>query len=490
MRRLQNRLLAIMVMGIVVASMINGLIFTFATKNAISEDNKQILTLKVRHASTQLQTKVTRCENIGNTMALYVKESMQAISDHKYKANYNNEIAIWNKLAWGMVKNVHDVTAVGFQFDPAYVNNKTGFLISYNNMTSKMENYKDLKIASTKPDANGRLSPYAQAVAAKKAVWTEPYYNIVNGIYSVTYAKPVYLNNKLIGVVYCDLDFDTINSNTNSITLYDHGHAILTDRYGQQLNYGGSQVNFPNSFMKKAWSHDVYNSMVALNGEKTYVSSRKITKNMYMIIAVPQSDVYTPRNRTIFTVLFSIVLLGAFLCLITVAMVNNIFKMATKDSLTEASNKLSYQEYLKELQKKIPYTYEHYAVAVFDINHLKAVNDEKGHMAGDQLIIDGCQMIHTCFPENEIFRIGGDEFTIVFDHQQKAITRNRITRFKRMMEKRAQNFASNEEVVVSCGYAEFMPGDDYQRVFKRADHNMYEEKAKFYAYNPQIDRRH
>lgn len=39
-----------------------------------------------------------------------------------------------------------------------------------------------------------------------------------------------------------------------------------------------------------------------------------------------------------------------------------------------------------------------FAVAVFDINGLKETNDRLGHDAGDQLIIESCRLITSCFP--------------------------------------------------------------------------------------------
>ena len=54
-----------------------------------------------------------------------------------------------------------------------------------------------------------------------------------------------------------------------------------------------------------------------------------------------------------------------------------------------------------------------FAVAVFDINDLKQVNDLYGHQAGDKYIKDGCAIICNTFKHSPVFRIGGDEFAVV-----------------------------------------------------------------------------
>ena len=56
-----------------------------------------------------------------------------------------------------------------------------------------------------------------------------------------------------------------------------------------------------------------------------------------------------------------------------------------------------------------------------DVNGLKVVNDSKGHMAGDELIIGACQcMKKSLGPYGKLYRIGGDEFVaIVFCAEDK-----------------------------------------------------------------------
>lgn len=49
-----------------------------------------------------------------------------------------------------------------------------------------------------------------------------------------------------------------------------------------------------------------------------------------------------------------------------------------------------------------------------DVNGLKVVNDTKGHLAGDELIIGCCQCMKQCFgPYGKLYRIGGDEFVAI-----------------------------------------------------------------------------
>ena len=124
-----------------------------------------------------------------------------------------------------------------------------------------------------------------------------------------------------------------------------------------------------------------------------------------------------------------------------------------------------------------------FAVAVFDLNDLKTINDTMGHAAGDSYICDGCTLVCKTFQHSPVYRIGGDEFAAVLTGQDYEHRRELKESF------RALNAARRapEEAVVACGMADYVPGKDtrFQDVFERADADMYENK-KFLKNNNKI----
>ena len=86
--------------------------------------------------------------------------------------------------------------------------------------------------------------------------------------------------------------------------------------------------------------------------------------------------------------------------------------MATHDSLTEAPNRVAFQRALAERARGPGM----FAVAMVDLDRFKLVNDTLGHLAGDQLIREVCDILHRAAPpEALVARLGGDEFGILFD---------------------------------------------------------------------------
>ncbi len=76
---------------------------------------------------------------------------------------------------------------------------------------------------------------------------------------------------------------------------------------------------------------------------------------------------------------------------------------------------------------------EHFATAIFDIDHFKQVNDTYGHAAGDEIIKKVCNIATSIIKSPNIFgRIGGEEFLAVIfndsaNHLQEICEKIRTT---------------------------------------------------------------
>jgi len=153
---------------------------------------------------------------------------------------------------------------------------------------------------------------------------------------------------------------------------------------------------------------------------------------------------------------------------------------ATIDALTGVRNKYAYLEAEADIDRRIAeHAADPFAVVMLDINDLKLINDTKGHQAGDQHICDACKIICNVFKHSPVFRIGGDEFTVIAQGEDYDCLAERIAAMS------AQNAEAikNGGVVIACGAAEFADDETVAEVFERADHNMYENKNRLKSGN-------
>ena len=152
-------------------------------------------------------------------------------------------------------------------------------------------------------------------------------------------------------------------------------------------------------------------------------------------------------------------------------------EMARRDELTGIKNKTAYQEAEKKLQKQIREKGDPFGLVVCDINELKTINDTEGHRAGDEYIRNACRMICRTFSHSPVYRVGGDEFTVIL---RGSDYENRNTLAASLRRQSEENIRIGEGPVVASGMTEYRPAEDRQAadIFERADQLMYEDKTR------------
>lgn len=142
--------------------------------------------------------------------------------------------------------------------------------------------------------------------------------------------------------------------------------------------------------------------------------------------------------------------------------------LATIDHLTGLPNRRRLEEVLVAETARSTRTSSPYSLIVLDLDSFKAVNDNEGHHAGDELLISSAQAWQTCLrPTDVLVRHGGDEFVAVLSACGPVEARAVATRLHAAV-----------DASCSLGVATWQPGQDEETVLRRADHNLYESKRR------------
>jgi diguanylate cyclase (GGDEF)-like protein len=90
-------------------------------------------------------------------------------------------------------------------------------------------------------------------------------------------------------------------------------------------------------------------------------------------------------------------------------------------------------------------------LAVIDIDHFKRVNDEYGHLYGDEVLILVANLLKTSFrAQDRVFRFGGEEFVVLLRSVTLENANKILERFRKRVE--AHDFPQVGKVTVSLGY--------------------------------------
>ena len=153
------------------------------------------------------------------------------------------------------------------------------------------------------------------------------------------------------------------------------------------------------------------------------------------------------------------------------------------DALTGLRNKHAYLDHEEKLNGMIEKKAGvEFALAVFDVNDLKVVNDREGHQAGDKLLVSAVNMICNAFKHSPVFRVGGDEFVAILrgqDYQE-------MDESARNLDEKNRKHEKNGGVVVAFGMAKYSNEQSVSDVFGIADKAMYayKQQSKLRKQNP------
>lgn len=163
-----------------------------------------------------------------------------------------------------------------------------------------------------------------------------------------------------------------------------------------------------------------------------------------------------------------------------------LFMKSNSDELTGLLNRRSYMEKIQELEEGPKR--EDLVYVSMDVNGLKQINDNLGHVAGDELIRGAANCMKNCFKElGSIYRVGGDEFVAILE-----ATPEQLKAVQSEFEKSADEWSGHlvDKLSVSCGYVEQRENMELSiiEVIKLADSRMYNSKAMYYK-RKGVDRR-
>lgn len=94
--------------------------------------------------------------------------------------------------------------------------------------------------------------------------------------------------------------------------------------------------------------------------------------------------------------------------------INELSRQASRDRLTNLINKITFEDMINNSIQDSKVT-DYHVLIMLDLDNFKKVNDNFGHMAGDQVLIQVAQLFTRVFPRYaDIGRLGGDEFAVYF----------------------------------------------------------------------------
>ena len=532
MHSLRSKITMLTVCVTLFAVAVTTLLGVLFIQNSEHDRSDQLLLLLCETGERNLDYYFNSVERSVKKVAAYVEKDMDGLETEKFQAHTERVQQFFEETA----NKTNGVLTFYYRIDPEVSKTVKGFW--YTNLDGKdftEHAVTDITLYDTADTS--RLVWFTVPKYEGKAIWLPPYVTDNLDVKVISYNMPIYWRGQFIGVIGIEIDHTTMAEQVDSIRLYNNGYAFLTDADGSLIFHPRIDLAQLSEAERPATPEGLSDQSTfvhyTFDGVPKEAAWLKLSNGMRLYVSVPEEETEGDWKALVRNVLLASAAVAAFCILMAWMFSNRITrplkqltaaaKMAYEgnydfnleydgkdevgtltrtfkhmaehmkahisdlnkrvyvDALTSVRNKGAFSNYIEEMQKQVDASPElmEFAVGVFDCDDLKTVNDTYGHDKGDLYLKTASRLICKVFQHSPVFRIGGDEFSVILRNED---FKNRDELMKKFDEEadRINGEAVNlwEQVHVAMGIAVYDPTSDHSVIdtVRRADKVMYADK--------------
>ena len=501
-------------------------------RNAEHRKSDQLLLLLCETGERNLDYYFDSVEKSVRKVANFTERDLDGLDDEHLEKHAERVSQYFDEIA----NKTNGALTYYYRIDPGVSDKVKGFWFTNLDGTDFVE-HEVTDITQYDTEDTSKLVWFTVPKYTGNPVWLPPYITDNLDVKVISYNIPVYYRGQFVGVIGIEIDHSMMAGQVESIRLYNNGYAFLTDAEGNLMFHPqidiaqlaeGEAPEMPNGLLS-----DSTFTTYTYDGEEKEAVWLRLGNGMRLYVSVPEKETDGDWRQLINTVIIAAVVVLALSILLTQIIMRQITKPLLQlteaakkadggdydftldyngkdevgtltrtfrrmadhmkehiselnkrvyvDALTSVRNKGAFTNYIEEMQAKVEEDPEHteFAIAAFDCDNLKSVNDLYGHEKGDIYLKTSCRMICKVFQHSPVFRIGGDEFAAVLrgsDYEN----REELTRKFEIASAETRASSNNrwEQVRVAMGIAAYDPQQDHSVVdtVRRADKIMYINK--------------
>ena len=525
-----------MTMSIAIVTILSGVYIA----NLGHKESEETLKLLCETGKYNIDYYLGSVQQSTDTVSHLIDNNLDTYSDEQFISHFHehmeNARTIFNEAA----EHTNGVLTYYYRPDPSISDLTAELGFWYADLDG--EGFKEQTVTDISDDHNKCVWFYGPKESGTP-LWLAPYVTDTLDLYVISYNVPVYRGEQFIGVVGIEIDYTTLGNQIKDIKAQETGFAYIIENENYTLIYhpdidliktpADKRPPIPTGLTEgiKAGNHHV---VYTYEGVTKHASWLELDNGMSIVVAVPSSEVTNIWLKIVLQILvISIGIVGLFILFsifytrkitqplkeLTLAAeqinqgnykvkvekktddeigvltttlnklvnhldeyIDDLNNLAYADTLTNTHNKSAFDVAIQELEKKIRNKEElEFAIAIFDCDGLKDINDRYGHDKGNVFLKNSSNLITRTFAKSKVYRVGGDEFAVILIGEDYKNREKLITSFREKC-KEICAFAKEpwKKVKVSMGIAEYDKELDAsaEDVIVHADHIMYENKRE------------
>ena len=533
MRSIQSKTTFLTMAGIIVAIVLATIISAISVRNIGVDSAMQNLQLLCEAGEKSLDYYYESVEQSVETVSTYIKSDLLTISSNQLGEHISRAKSVFTTSA----NKTNGVMTYYYRIDPDYSDTEKGFWYVINK-DGEFEEHEVTDITKYDTQDTSKLVWFTVPKFTGEAIWLKPYITDTINERVISYNVPVYRGNNFVGVVGIEISYLTMKAQVDAIKLQKSGYAFINDEEGNivyhpyidvlNMEEKDIPVTPKGLISKKGVVEYTFNDKAKIGVWKQLSNGTRLN------VVIDVDEVNGPWQHLIIQlVVVAAIVAGAF-AVLTIVFTRHITKplreltnaaeqinegnygvkldykgndeigtltttvnrliehlsgyiadlnsLAYADALTSVRNKGAYDLFMEQIQKSINEGEDpKFAIAIFDCDDLKQINDTYGHDKGDVYLKNSCHLICRVFTKSPVFRLGGDEFAVILQGEDY-LNRDKLREFFIVKSAEICAFAKEpwEKISVAIGMTDYSYADDkdVHSTARRADHLMYENKHK------------
>ena len=531
MRSIQSKTTFLTMAGIIVAIILATIISAISVRNIGVDSAKQNLRLLCEAGEKSLDYYYESVEQSVETVSTYIKSDLLTISSNQLGEHINRAKSVFTTSA----NKTNGVMTYYYRIDPDYSDTEKGFWYVVNK-DGEFEEHEVTDISKYDTQDTSKLVWFTVPKFTGEAIWLKPYITDTINERVISYNVPVYRGNNFVGVVGIEISYLTMKSQVDAIKLQKTGYAFINDEEGNIVYHPYIDVlnmeekNIPAT--PKGLISEKGVVEYEFDGKAKIGVWKQLTNGTRLNVVIDVDEVNDPWQHLIIQLIVVAAIVAGAFAVLTIVFTRHITKplreltnaaeqinegnygvkldykgndeigtltttvnrliehlsgyiadlnsLAYADALTSVRNKGAYDLFMEQIQKSIDEGEDpKFAIAIFDCDDLKQINDTYGHDKGDVYIKNSCHLICRVFAKSPVFRLGGDEFAVILQGEDY-LNRDKLKELFLVKSAEICAFAKVpwEKISVAIGMADYSYANDkdVHSAARRADHLMYENK--------------
>ncbi|MEB0093606.1 sensor domain-containing diguanylate cyclase [Pseudomonas sp. CCI4.2] len=220
-----------------------------------------------------------------------------------------------------------------------------------------------------------------------------------------------------------------------------------------------------------------------VQGQDHFLNVRFIPElNWYLYVDKQEDGAMSDIRQSLYLNLFICLMVTAVVMLLLRRVIrrfqHKIEVQATLDSLTGLPNRRGFDLLALKAMQEAQRETKPLAALLLDLDHFKSLNDNHGHLAGDDVLVGFASDLRSCLRRSDIIcRWGGEEFIILLKETDSDHAQSVAEKIRTLAEQHRYTFFGTPlRVTVSLGLTQWQSNDTLHSLIARADRALYRAK--------------